>query len=116
MGACIGVLGAFILFWFFKLELNSILFIAAIIGFFAVVPLLFVKEKKTVAFPKMRLRIGLKNLPLHCKRYLLAATLFALGNFTYMSFILKSKFAFESIKSKITELLVKGEKKFRYLK
>jgi MFS family permease len=95
-GAFIGALGAFVLFWFLKLELKSILFIAAIIAFFALLPILFVKEK-TVTPQTLSLRISLKNLPLNFKRYLLAVTIFALGNFTYMFFVLKSKIVFDGI-------------------
>jgi MFS family permease len=95
-GAFIGALGAFILFWFLKLELKSILFIAAIIAFFALLPILFVKEK-TAAPQASSLRISLKNLPQDFKRYLLATTTFALGNFTYMFFVLKSKITFDVI-------------------
>jgi len=95
-GAFIGALGAFVLFWFLKLELKSILFIAAIIAFFALLPILFVKEKITTP-QTLSLRISLKNLPLNFKRYLSAATIFALGNFTYMFFVLKSKIVFDGI-------------------
>ena len=95
-GAFIGAFGAFVLFWFLKLELRTILFIAAIIGFFALPFLLFVKEK--MATPQtLSLKISLKNLPLNFKRYLVAQTLFALGNFTYMFFVLKSKIVFDGI-------------------
>ncbi|RLE06782.1 MAG: MFS transporter, partial [Candidatus Aminicenantes bacterium] len=95
-GAFIGALGAFVLFWFLKVELKSILFIAAIIAFFALLPILFVKEKITTP-QALSLRISLKNLPLNFKRYLLAQTFFALGNFTYMFFVLKSKIVFDGI-------------------
>jgi len=96
-GAFLGALGAFLLFWFLKLELKLILFIAAIIAFFALLPILFVKEKITTLKKTLSLRISLKNLPLNFKRYLVAQTLFALGNFTYMFFVLKSKIVFDGI-------------------
>jgi len=96
LGAFLGALGAFFFFWFLKLELKSILFIAAIIGFFALLPLLFVKEKKS--FPlSLSLKMSLKDLPSGFKWYLVAVTLFALGNFSYMFFVLKSKIIFEDI-------------------
>jgi len=96
LGAFLGALSAFFFFWFLKLELRAILFIAAIIAFFALFPLMFVKEK--IATPQtLSLRINLKNLPLNFKRYLVAQTLFALGNFTYMFFVLKSKSVFDDI-------------------
>ncbi|RKY32819.1 MAG: MFS transporter [Candidatus Omnitrophota bacterium] len=96
-GAFLGALGAFLLFWFLKLELKLILFIAAIIAFFALLPILFVKEKITTLKKTLSLRISLKNLPLNFKRYLVAQTLFASGNFTYMFFVLKSKIVFDGI-------------------
>jgi len=96
LGAFLGALGAFSLFWFLKLELRTILFIAAVIAFFALFPILFVKEKITTP-QTLSLRISLKNLPLNFKRYLVAQTLFALGNFTYMFFVLKSKIVFDGI-------------------
>jgi tryptophan-rich sensory protein len=96
LGAFLGASGAFVLFWFLGLGLRPILLIAAGIGFFALIPLVFVKEK--IAQPQRRsLIIGLKGLPINFKRYLLAATVFALGNFTYMFFILKSKGVFEQL-------------------
>jgi len=96
LGAFLGALGAFFFFWFLKLELKTILFIAAIIGFFALLPLLFVKEKKS--FPlSLSLKMSLKDLPSGFKWYLVAVTLFALGNFSYMFFVLKSKIIFEDI-------------------
>lgn len=94
LGAFLGALGAFFFFWFLKLELKSILFIAAIIGFFALLPLLFVKEKES--FPlSLSLKMSLKDLSSGFKWYLVAVTLFALGNFSYMFFVLKSKIIFE---------------------
>ncbi len=96
LGAFLGALSAFFFFWFLKLELKSILFIAAIIGFFALLPLLFVKEKESFSL-SLSLKMSLKGLPSDFKWYLIAATLFALGNFSYMFFVLKSKIVFEDI-------------------
>jgi len=96
LGAFLGASGAFVLFWFLGLGLRPILLIAAGIGFFTLIPLVFVKEK--IAQPQKRsFIISLKKLPINFKRYLLAAVVFALGNFTYMFFILKSKGVFEEL-------------------
>ncbi len=95
-GAFVGALAAFVLFWFLKLQLRTILLIAAIIAFFALIPIFFVKEK-TAKVQNLHFRISLKNLPSNFKRYLLAAIIFALGNFTYMFFILKSKSVFADL-------------------
>ncbi len=96
LGAFLGALSAFFFFWFLKLELKTILFIAAIIGFFALLPLLFVKEKESFSLG-LSLKMSLKGLPSGFKWYLIAVTLFALGNFSYMFFVLKSKIIFEDI-------------------
>ncbi len=99
LGAFVGAGGAFLLFWIWKFEIRSILFIAAIIAFFALLPILFLREKQAL-HRDLSLRVSLRNLPLNFRRYLVAATIFALGNFTYMFFVLKSKMAFEGIFSK----------------
>ncbi|MBL7130526.1 MAG: MFS transporter [Candidatus Omnitrophica bacterium] len=96
-GAFIGALGAFVLFWLLKLELKSILLVAAIIAFFAIVPILFVKEKATTSQQNLGFKISLKNLPINFKRFVLAATIFSLSTFTYMFFILKAKTVFGSL-------------------
>ena len=96
-GAFIGALAAFVLFWLFKLELKSIIFIAAIISFFAIIPIPFIKEKQASLQQKLSFKISLKNLPLNFKRYVTAATIFSLSTFTYMFFILKSKVVFDNL-------------------
>ncbi|HJH25227.1 MAG TPA: MFS transporter [Methanophagales archaeon] len=90
-----------LLFFWFDLEqiayqigfYKSIIFIAAIVAFFSLVPLHFVKEGKREP-QKIRLQISLKKLPKQLKLFIAVATLFALANFTYMFFILKAMEAF----------------------
>jgi MFS family permease len=77
---------------FYKL----IIFIAAIIAFFSLVPLYFVKEGKRDP-QKISLQISLKKLPKPLKLFIMVATVFALANFTYMLFILKAVDAFMPI-------------------
>ncbi|RJS71480.1 MFS transporter [Methanophagales archaeon] len=72
---------------------KSIIFIAAIVAFFSLVPLYFVKEGKREP-QEMKLQISLKKLPKQLKLFIAVATLFALANFTYMFFIWKAKDAF----------------------
>jgi len=93
-----------LLFFWFDLEqkayqigfYKSIIFIAAIIAFFSLVPLYFVKEGKREP-QEIRLQISLKKLPKQLKLFIAVATLFALANFTYMFFILKAMDAFMPI-------------------
>jgi len=90
-----------LLFFWFDLEqiayqigfYKSIIFIAAIIAFFSLVPLHFVKEGKREP-QEIKLQISLKKLPKQLKLFIAVAALFALANFTYMFFIWKAMDAF----------------------
>nr|AAU83305.1 hypothetical protein GZ27E6_27 [uncultured archaeon GZfos27E6] len=75
---------------------KSIIFIAAIVAFFSLVPLYFVKEGKREP-QEIKLQISLKKLPKQLKLFIMVATLFALANFTYMLFISKAMDAFMPI-------------------
>ncbi|MGB2842904.1 MAG: MFS transporter [Halobacteriota archaeon] len=86
---------------FYKL----IILIAAIVAFFALVPLYFVKEGKRDP-QKISLQISLKKLPAPLKLFITVATVFALANFTYMLFILKALDAFAHIGEKESIALV----------
>lgn len=89
-GAIFGSIVVFLLFWFMGLSFESIILVAAIIAFIALLPLFFVKEKKRM--PKdITLRIGLKNLPGSLKLFILISSVFALANFSYMFFILRAQ-------------------------
>lgn len=92
-GAFTGVLLAYIFYWLLNFDFKLILIIAGIISFFALIPIFWVKEKPTCEVKKENLtfKASIKNLPSSFKRYLLAATIFALGNFTYMFFVLKAR-------------------------
>jgi MFS family permease len=89
-GAVMGSILAFVFFWFFGLEFTTIFMIAGVIAFFSLIPLVFVKEKdrkrKTTT-----LGVGLKGLSQPLKIFMIIAALFALGNFSYMFFVLKSE-------------------------
>ncbi|MFQ5953253.1 MAG: MFS transporter, partial [Candidatus Omnitrophota bacterium] len=77
-GAFIGAAVAFIFFFFLGMEFKSILFIAAALAFFALVPLFFLKETQTKG-SLMHFRVSLRNLPRDFKIYLIAVTVFAFG-------------------------------------
>lgn len=89
-GAILGSALALILFWFLKLEFKTIIFIAALTAFSALIPLFFVKERRGKA-RKTTLKIGLAELPRSLRLFIGVATLFALGNFTYMLFLLEAE-------------------------
>ncbi len=95
LGAVMGALGAFFLFWVFKFSFRQIMIVAAIIGFVALFPLFWVKEKKNNGGGS-KIKAGLNHLPGEFKKYLIVAALFSLSNFTYMFLILKSKIVMDS--------------------
>ncbi len=98
-GAFLGALFAFILFWFLKFEFKPILLIAALVSFLALFPFVWVKEKPFANQNRREdsFRINLKNLPASYKRYLMVTVVFALGNFTYMFFVLRARDVFQPL-------------------
>ena len=75
----------------------TIIFAAGIIGFFSLIPVLLVKEKDKQPV-KSSLKLSLKALPGDFWMFVVIASIFALGNFTYMFFILKAQGAFSDPK------------------
>lgn len=95
-GAIFGsMLSIFILsyFWFFELEFDIIyqyvFVIAGLIAFLALIPLHRVRED-VIAHSKQTMRASFAILPRSFRTYVAIATIFALGNFTYMFFILRA--------------------------
>lgn len=84
-GAVAGSIIAFVLFWYMKMDIKTILLIAAFLAFFAIPPILFVKEKKAI---KKERRIALNN---KMKKFVGVATLFYLGNFSYAFMLMRTK-------------------------
>jgi len=89
-GAILGSALALILFWFLKLEFKAIILLGALIAFLALTPLYVVRERRVKA-KRITLKISLTELPSSLRLFIIIATLFALGNFTYMFFLLKAK-------------------------
>ena len=89
-GAVLGAIIAFILFWYFGFNFRKIFLIAGIIAFFSLFPLIFVKEGKE-RVKNINLKVELRGLSTPLKLFISLATIFALGNFSYMFFVLKSQ-------------------------
>jgi MFS family permease len=70
--------------------------IAAGISFISLIPLYFVKERKTEQLQGINLRVSLKHLPSPFKLFLIPASIFALSNFSYMFFILRASQVFSN--------------------
>jgi len=98
-GAFFGALLAFVLFWFLNFEFKPILLIAALISFSALLPFLWVKEAAIGNYAKAESSFGvsLRNLPPSFRTYLMVTVVFALGNFTYMFFILRARDVFQPL-------------------
>jgi len=95
-GAIAGSALALVLFWSIKLEFKVIIFLAAFLAFSALIPLYFVKERRAKA-RQVTLRISLACLPHPLRLFIAIATIFALGNFTYMFFLLKAQRLFAGL-------------------
>jgi len=89
-GAILGSIVVFILFWFFGFGFKLIIFIAAVIAFTSLIPLRFVKEGRREP-QDITLKVGLKDLPKSLKLFILVSAIFALGNFSYMFFIIRAQ-------------------------
>lgn len=76
-GAILGSILAFALFWFFNLDFRTIFLIAAAIAFLALVPLLFVKERKREG-GMQSMKISFKELPRSFHLFVIIAMIFAL--------------------------------------
>mgnify|MGYP006281857005 CR=1 FL=1 len=94
-GAVLGALLAFALYWFWGWGFEAIFLVAGLLGFVALAPLAFVHEsavrrQTNAKRPTLRWR----ELAPALRRFLAAAGLFALANFSYMFFVLRSESAF----------------------
>ncbi len=92
-GAVLGSLVAFALIWFFDFEFKAIILACAVIAFVALLPLFRVREVRREP-GKIGFAVAFRTLPARLKWFVLVAGIFALGNFTYMFFILKAQDSF----------------------
>jgi MFS family permease len=89
-GAILGSIFVLILYWFLGLGFKSVILIAAAIGFVSLIPLCFVKEGRREP-QEITLQVGMKNLPKPLRLFILISGVFALGNFSYMFFIIRAQ-------------------------
>jgi len=105
LGAILGSLIVFLLFWFLGLGFKPIILIAALTGFGALIPLHFVKDTGCESHHST-LKASLKTLPRPLRFFILIAAVFALGNFSYMFFIIRAQQFFEGKLSVAVPLLL----------
>jgi len=92
-GAVLGASLAFILMQFTSLKFSAIIIISAVIGLASLVPLRFVREPETKR-ENAKLKLSLSILPGPLKFFIFVAFIFALGNFSYMFFVLRAQHLF----------------------
>ncbi len=88
-GAVIGSIIALLLLWKIEFSIRMVILAAGILSFFSLLPLHFVKERKTASTDK-KFHVSIGMLPPHLRKYIMVMTLFALANFSYMFFILRA--------------------------
>ena len=101
-GAILGSIVAFVLSGVFGFDFKLVILISGVIAFVSLVPLRFVKEGKgrppeasqKTGLPPTKILVGLRELPRSLKFFIASAGVFALGNFSYMFFILRAQEAF----------------------
>jgi MFS family permease len=87
-GAVIGSLAAYAL-WKEGLPFQSIFLIAGLMSVLALVP--FIKVLETRSSYERKLHLSLSDLSPHLRQFIAIASLFALGNFSYMFMILRAQ-------------------------
>ena len=103
VGAILGSIFVYILFLDFGFDFRTIFFIAAVIALTALVPILFVREPRTLLETKKvrgepnNIKLSFKNLSPQLKKFTVIATLFHLANFNFMFFILKAGDVFKNL-------------------
>ncbi len=90
LGAIMGGVIVFILFWYFSFNFNLIIILASVIAFLSLIPLYFVKDIKR-KIKDITLRISIGQLNPELKKFIFIASVFTLANFSYMFFLLKSQ-------------------------
>lgn len=100
-GAIIGSIFVFILFWYFNLDFRTIFLIAAFIALFAIIPIIFVKEPTELEKRSPGPRPPIRFSP-ELKKFIVIATVFALANFSFMFFILKTQVSFSDLGERLS--------------
>jgi MFS family permease len=94
IGAILGSVMALCLFWFLGFGFRTIIVVASVLGFVSLVPLRFVREVESKP-QDVTLKMGLKGLSTPLRLFIIVSGVFALGNFSYMFFILKAQQHFQ---------------------
>ena len=100
VGAIIGSVFVLVLFVYFSFSFRTLFWISAFIALGAVIPVLFVKVPEKLQLAVKRVSFG--KLSVKVKKFILIATLFAFGNFSYAFLILRAQSSFTGLDEKQT--------------
>jgi MFS family permease len=103
MGAVIGSILAYLL-WQGGMSYSSIFMVAGVLSVVALLPFYHVKE--SFRSPNCNVRLNLSGLSPQLRRFLVIASIFALGNFSYMFFILRAQGLFSGAEAVAAPLLL----------
>jgi MFS family permease len=90
VGAILGAVVALALYRFLGMSFKIIILIAGLLGFVSLAPLYFVKEGLPKP-QKVTLKMGIRTLPRPLRLFIIISGVFALGNFSYMFFIMRAQ-------------------------
>ena len=102
-GAVVGSILAYLL-WQNGMSYSSIFTVAAVLAIAALIPFKLVQEQKRS--PSCQVKISLSGLSPDLRKFLVIASLFALGNFSYMFFILRAQTFFSGANAVAMPLLL----------
>ncbi len=102
-GAVIGSILAFLL-WQGGLGYNAILLVAGALAILALIP--FVRVQESYMSPSCQLKLKLSDLSPDLRKFLAIASIFALGNISYMFFILRAQSLFSGAQAVALPLLL----------
>jgi MFS family permease len=105
VGAILGSAISFLLLWFAGFQLHTLILVAGVIGLASLAPLRFVKEPE-IQKQNAKLKIGLAILPKPLRMFILVSGIFALGNFSYMFFVLRAQHLFTGKSSVAAPILL----------
>ncbi len=103
MGAVIGSILAYLL-WQEGMSYSSIFMVAGVLSVVALLPFYHVKE--SFRSPNCKVRLNLSGLSPELRSFLVIAGIFALGNFSYMFFILRAQGLFSGALAVAAPLLL----------
>ncbi|HUW18997.1 MAG TPA: MFS transporter [Sedimentisphaerales bacterium] len=92
-GAILGSILAFLLLSLLNVGYRPVIFIAGVIGLASLIAMRFVKDAGAQRH-NISLKVGLRALPKPLRLFIVVSGVFALGNFSYMFFIIRAQQSF----------------------